>query len=639
MVSCISSSKFNSGSEAFDRKHYSTSVSMLKSEIENTRIKSDVFEKTFLIAESYRLMNVSDSAILWYKKALDIADDELAYLNLSKEYKKIEDHVLAAEILEECKRVFGNSQIIQRELSICRQAFDLSEKNEQNVLTAKLNINTGFSEFASDLNREKIFITSDRMYNSKEKYGWTGNFYFDIYNSDISSGKTLEALKGKINSKYNDASPAITRDGKIMYFVRCGEEGRDLSNCNIFFSKLDNGVWTDPEKLPFQKDGVNYYSPRITEDGNKLFFTSDAKGKESGQDIYYVLKSDNLWSDPVRLPDIINTPGNENFVTLWKNEIYFSSDYLSGIGGFDIFSTSLDQYGNFTPPQNMRPPFNSGGDDFYLLKNSDTTGFFSSSRTGGSGLDDIYSYRVIPKSAEAIVEQLPEEKTDSGIQNKKLFLAVRVMENVYAIPDDPNSKVLGKKPVPEAVIRMSGHDESSTDANGVVIRQIDFGDSLSLTIGKNGYLTTNQSIVTEKESFYRDEVNTVNIRIVIEKIYLDKEIVLRNIYYDFDKWDIRKESEATLNVLYNILKNNTRFKINIGSHTDCRGDEEYNKDLSQKRAQSVVDFLIAKGIEADRIRAVGYGESNLIEKCDCEACSDDQHQNNRRTTFELKSEL
>ncbi|MBK7094138.1 MAG: PD40 domain-containing protein [Saprospiraceae bacterium] len=502
-----------------------------------------------------------DSAVVWYKKALEIADDELAFINLAHEYKKTENHQLAFETLENSKRVLGNSQLIQREISICRQALELIGKNDQQIVTEKLSFNTGFSEFASEINSDKIFLSSDRNNDHKTRYGWTGNFFYDIYFSNISKVNTIELLKGSINSKFNESSPALTRDGKMMYFVRCGEEDRELSNCNIYFTRIDNGIWMEPEKMPFQKEGVNYYSPRITDDGSRLYFASDLSGGQGGLDIYYVLKSDNGWSDPVRLPNTVNTPGNENFLTLWKNEIYFSSDFLSGLGGYDIFSTGMDPANNFTPPQNLKPPFNSGGDDFNLIKTSDSTGFFSSSRIVGSGLDDIYSYRLLPEYKEVLVEKKPEEKTDSVKINKKLFLAVKVMENVYSDPNDPNSKILGKKPVADAVIRIEGLPEATSDANGVVIRQIGFDESISITVGKNGYLTGTQTVTAEKENYYSEELNTVNIRIVIEKIYLDKEIVLRNIYYDFDKWDLRQESESTLNVLYNILKNNPSTKL------------------------------------------------------------------------------
>ena len=639
IASCLSSGNFGSGSEAFRQKHYFTAITLLKTEIDRAKMKSDAFEKTYLIAESFRLMNLPDSAVLWYKKALEIADDEIAYINLAREFKKTEDYVRAIEALEQSKRIFGNTQLVQRELSICRQAIDLIDKPRQEVSIEKLNASTRFSEFVSDINGDKIFISSDRNNNSKDRYGWTGNFYYDIFLMNTLNADNVEILKGKVNSKFNESSASLSSDGRLMYFVRCGEEGKELSNCFIYLTRLENGIWTDAEKLPFQKDGTNYVSPRITNDGSRLYFTSDATSGYGGYDIYFVTKTENGWVGPVRLPNIINTPGNENFVTIWKNEIYFSSDYISGLGGLDIFSTSIDSSGNFTPPQNLKPPVNSGGDDFYLLKKTDSTGYFSSSRKGAQGLDDIYRFTIGLKRDTVLAKNNPVDKIQTVKKDKKLYLAIRVMENVYSISDDPNSKVLGKKPVSDAVVKTIGIADMVTDAGGVVLRQISFDTSFSISVGKNGYLTSNQVVTLEKENFYKEEINTVNIRVVIEKIYLDKEIVLRNIYYDFDKWDIRRESEQTLNVLFNILKNNPQYKVNIGSHTDCRGEEDYNMELSQKRAQSVVDYLISKGLSSERIKAVGYGESILIDKCNCENCTEDQHQNNRRTTFELKSQL
>ena len=188
-----------------------------------------------------------------------------------------------------------------------------------------------------------------------------------------------------------------------------------------------------------------------------------------------------------------------------------------------------------------------------------------------------------------------------------------------------------------ATVRVGELSESSTDPNGFIVQQIGFDNSYTVKVEKKDYLTKSQVVYTEKEDFFPDEVNTINIRIIIERVYLDTEIVIRNIYYDFDRWDLRSESEANLNVLFEILKNNPQFNVNIGSHTDCRGEDEYNIELSQKRAQSVVDYLVSKDLSADRISATGYGRTKLLEDCRCEDCSEDQHQNNRRTTFELSA--
>ena len=607
---------------------------MLERELQDLERKSDVFDKSFMIAESFRMMNNPDSSIFWYNKALEVADDELAYINLANQYKKIENHLQALQTLEESASLLGSSAVIKRELAICRQAIELKEKSDSQIELEKIGLNSEVSDFISDLNKNRLYFSSDRGNKFKNIYGWTGNFFYDIYESDNRDKQFFEPVKGNVNTEYNESSPSLSADGKTMYFVRCGEKTQEVGNCMLYISSMENGGWSIPEKLTFQKERYNYVSPRI--EGNKLFFASDISGGSGGYDIYFSVKNDKGWSEPVRLPNSINTPGNENFVTFWKNEIYFSSDFLSGVGGLDIFSTTIDESGNFTPPQNIKPPFNSGADDFNLIKTSDSTGFFNSSRVGGSGPDDIYGYRIKRKFTDVITEIKNDTSAIIPPKSKKLFLAVKVVENVFAEPDDPNSKILGKKPISDVVVRI-GEENLLTDANGVVLNQIPFDTSLPISVGKNSYLSHNQVFDSGKEELYSDEINTINIRIVLEKIYLDQEIVIKNIYYDFDKWDLRSESESTLNILYLILKNNPQYNVVIGSHTDCRGEDNYNLELSQKRAESVVDYLLGKGLAPDRIKAVGYGENKLLEQCECDKCTDDQHQSNRRTTFELKS--
>lgn len=630
----MSQSKFSSGLEAFNQKHYFTATDMLRAELEKSTTKSDMFEKTYLIALSFRQMNLPDSAIVWLKKALDIADDMEAFYALAAEYKKTGQHRKAMEVLEESRRVFGNSLEIQKELAICRQAIFWMENPEQDINIEKLELNTVFSEFASDINGELIYFSSDQYLDTRDRYGWSGNYYYNIYTTDLSGNFVPRPLPGNVNTQFNESSASLTSDGNTMYFVRCGTTGEQVGNCYIYHAKKIADEWFETERLPFQINGHNYVSPRITGDGDILYYSSDVAGGAGGYDIYYVLKNEDQWSDPVRLPNTINTPGNENFVTLWKNEIYFSSDFHSGLGGLDIFSTSIGPDGKFSAPINVKPPLNSGGDDFNLLRQSDSTAIFNSSRIDGKGMDDIYAISV-KSIKDSIVKDQQLVQTDTISVSKKLYLAVRIMENVYADPQDPNSRIVGRKAVSDANVRIGDSQISSTNANGFVIEQISFDTSFNVIVEKKDFLVKSQVVYTENESFYPDEINTINVRIIIERVYLDTEIVIRNIYYDFDRWDLRSESEGDLNLMYEILKNNPKFNVIIGSHTDCRGDEEYNLELSQKRAQSVVDYLVNKGLESERIIATGYGKTKLLDNCVCEDCSEEQHQNNRRTTFEL----
>ncbi len=612
---------------------------MLQDELLKSRSKSEIFDKSFMIAESFKMMNLPDSAIFWYSKSLKVADDEQAFLNLAKEYKKLEKYPEAAAILEKSISIFGNSEETIREKNIVNQALNRINRKQQDIIINKLSINTNFSEFATDYFNNNLFVSSDRQQRNKETYGWTGNFYYNIYKYDASVPNNIEMHDIGLKSPFNISSICVVKDE--AYYVKCGEKDVERGNCYIYSGQLTGDNLIEKEKLNFQKPGFNYRSPRLTPDKKRLYFASDMPGGLGGFDLYYCEKKDMLWSDPVRLPNIINTPGNEDFITFYKNDIYFSSDFLSGLGGFDIFSTLIDSSGKYSPPANLPYPVNSGGDDFYLIKVSDSLGYFSSSRYGGEGLDDVYSFQIMPDlTIDTSAAKITETKSDTSASKKikKIFLALKVQENVYSNPDDPNSKIIGKRAVPSAIVRFKENSDFITDANGMYISQINFDTTFVITVGKDKYLTTKQLVEINKEDEYNDDISTVNLKITIDKLFLNTEIVLKNIYYDFNKWDLRAESETTLNILFNILKNNPEFKVNIGSHTDCRGDIEYNNELSQKRAQSVVDYLINKGITKERLNAVGYGESNLLINCECEKCTEDQHQLNRRTTFELKNE-
>jgi peptidoglycan-associated lipoprotein len=639
LSSCVPKLRFDSGQEAYKGKHYNTAKSMLQEELLKSRSKSEIFDKSFMIAESFKMMNSPDSAIFWYTKSLKVADDEQAFLNLAKEYKKLDNYSEAAATLEKSINIFGNSEETIREKNIVSQALARINRQQKYIIINKLPINTKYSEFATDYFNNYLFLSSDRMQRNKETYGWTGNFYYNVYKYDASIINNFEIQNIGLKSAFNISSINIRKDE--IYYVKCGENDIQPGNCYIYSAQLIGDDLIEKEKLNFQKSGFNYRSPRLSPDKKRLYFASDMPGGYGGFDLYFCEKKDQIWSDPVRLPNMINSPGNEDFITFYENEIYFSSDFLSGLGGFDIFSTTIDSSGKYSPPSNLPYPINSGGDDFYLIKVSDSMGYLSSSRSGGEGLDDIYSFQIVHDlSIDTTTTKNIETKTDTAAlkKNKKIFLALKVQENVYSNADDPNSKIIGKRSVPSAIVRFKENSDFLTDANGMLISQINFDTTLNITVGKDQYLTTKQLLDINKEDEFNDDISTINLKITLDKLFLNTEIVLKNIYYDFDKWELRPESETTLNILFNILKNNPEFKVNIGSHTDCRGDIEYNNELSQKRAQSVVDYLIDKGIARYRLNAIGYGELNPIIICECEKCTEDQHQLNRRTTFELKIE-
>jgi outer membrane protein OmpA-like peptidoglycan-associated protein len=310
------------------------------------------------------------------------------------------------------------------------------------------------------------------------------------------------------------------------------------------------------------------------------------------------------------------------------------------MGGLDVFKTYRLNNGSWAPVHNLLPPINSGSDDFgYIVdyqapKGDDVlqVGYFTSTRDQGIGNDDIYRFeKVVPPPAPPV--EIPEEIV------YKMFLDGYVLEKIYEEPNNPNSRVLGRKPLEgsKVVIRFGQQKKEVTvGEDGLFSLELDENTDYDFLGSKEDYLNNRTRFSTK--GIGKDPSNPImryEVELVLDKIFLDREITLENIYYDFDEWFIRDDAKPTLNELAENLKLNPGIRIQLSSHTDCRGNNRYNEQLSQKRAQSAVDYLISKGIDPVRLEAVGYGENQLAIDCVCARCTEDEHQANRRTTFKI----
>jgi outer membrane protein OmpA-like peptidoglycan-associated protein len=319
----------------------------------------------------------------------------------------------------------------------------------------------------------------------------------------------------------------------------------------------------------------------------------------------------------------------------------------------DIFKTyKLDKI-NWAPPANLKSPVNSGGDDFGLIVASNTinkpsllkegdiirSGFFTSNRPNdkAKGMDDIYQFtqRVPPPPPPVPIDTVPKKEIVHQI-----IIEGYVVEKIYIIADDPNSKVLGRRPLDKVSVNIEGQEKPivlKTGPDGyfkiIAAAQKDY----KFTANKEEYLSNYTKFSTKGIGKDPNKpIQTFEVEIVLDKIYRNKEIVLENIYYDYDRWDIRPDAEPTLNKLAEMLAQNPTIRIQLGSHTDCRGNDSYNQNLSQKRAESAVNYLTGKGISTERLSAIGYGEGNPAAGCNCNKCTEQEHQQNRRTTFKIE---
>jgi outer membrane protein OmpA-like peptidoglycan-associated protein len=502
-----------------------------------------------------------------------------------------------------------------------------------------------YSEYSPVIyDRDFLIFTSDRPEaTGNQNYSWTGSKFSDLFIMP-KNGSEVRKFDEIVNTPQNEGTACFAKDFNTIYFTRCHRDNAGDDFCKIMFSKNIQGVWAEAEDLPFTKDRVQYGHPALIENDSILVFTSDLSDPGGKFDLYYSVFEDGSWSAPEAMPRTINTDGNEKFPTSDGDTLYFSSDFLPGMGGYDIFKTWLRSDRTWSPPQNLRYPVNSGKDDFgYVVDRTEKlssdaleVGFFSSNRNG-EGKDDLYRY--VKRKTD---QQLPAIAGKSNKQvSRRIFLSGRVRQKVYT-EGNPDLSLLGTPPLSDAYVALNSGSqriqEWKTKQDGIYVAEITFGEKYILSASASGFLTASITIDSpELDLTDTSDTKTVYQDIILDKIYYDKEIRLSNVYYEFDRWELTPNARLVVDTLAEMLRINPAIQLVLSAHTDCRGDDDYNLTLSQKRAQSVVDYLITKGIAKSRLEAMGFGETQPAEPCLCVSCTDVQHESNRRTTFMIKS--
>ena len=643
LFSCSFNQKIKDGESAFERKQFAIAITLLQDEIEETKNEQLKARKAFLLGKSNIQVLEYQEAATWFKMAVDLNYGTEALGNLASTYKLMEKYQEAGDLYRKIGQQTGRIQENNREALLCDQAFAAKQKKSDYIIE-KIFENSAVSDYAPVIfDRDFLVFTSEKSESTGNgTYNWTGEKFSDLYQIR-KNGSEIRKFDSAINTNANEGTAWFTKDGSTLYFTRVYSLSSGDEYPKLMRSDLVDGFWSEPEVLPFIQDKIKYGHPTLIENDSILVFSSDQNEVGGTLDLYYSqLFSDGNWSTPEKLPTSINTQGNEKFPTGDKDTLYFSSDYLPGLGGFDIFKTFLKADGSWSIPINMGYPINSGGDDFSFIvdysaktvKNVMQQGFFSSSRVG-NGKDDIYRFKKMAPQIDTAITK------ETKPVNQIVYVTVKTFNNIFEENDNPNSKVVGKKSLNDVFIKIVDENdkkvvEGYTDNNGFYFTEIPKDKSLKIIGAKLDYLNATKEISTKNLVFPINENSlTINTELILDKIYADKEINLENIYYDYDKWDIKAEAKPTLDALVKILIDNPQINIQLSSHTDCRGTEEYNEELSQKRAQSVVDYLISKSISSSRLIPKGYGESLLIDNCLCESCTEEQHQTNRRTTFKI----
>jgi len=498
---------------------------------------------------------------------------------------------------------------------------------DPNVVLVNQDINSRYEDFSPTYYKDnEVVFASSRDDSFLVNRKWNGNRqpYLDLYVADLSQGNTLTNVRKfskTINKKYHDAPATFNQSGDYMVVTRNIYDKKDLqeNSLQLYDSYLQSdGQWSDPRPLHFNKEQYNYGQASMTPDGQEMYFTSDMPGGFGGTDIYKVKrKSDGTWGDPENLGDRINTEGNEMFPYFDPKGgyLFYSSNGLPGLGGLDIFVSKVRRDGvSYTKPLNLGSPMNTNKDDFSFIYKEDGSGFLSSNRTGGKGDDDIYSF----KTYTSFKDKVQDCYLSGTITDKDTALPLE--DALVVIYDAQGNKL----------------SQTVTQSKGSYMYPIDCGDTYKVSVSKDQY-KPQESEINTKDFTTPEIVKDFSMERTEE--YLQQQlckIQLEPIYYALDKFYIRIEDKVKLDRIIKLLEKYPDIRIEVSSYTDARASKSYNMKLSKNRTQSVVDYLTAHGVSPERIEAKWYGEQYPVNECvDGVKCSEEKHQQNRRTEFKI----
>lgn len=612
-------SKINDADKSYNKYAYVDAIKIYEKVAEKGYKSEDMFKK---LGNSYYFNSDYEAAARWYGElfAMNTAVGSEYYYRYAQSLKSTGQIDKSNKLMEEFNTKFNQDKrgLLYKENT---NYPDLIKANSGRYKIQDAGINSKYSDYSTFVYNNKIYFASARDTGnfSKRIHTWSGEYFTNLYVSNIDSAK-VEKFKTALNSKFHEAAPAFTRDGKTVYFTRNnyvkGKKGKDehkITFVKIYKASLENGKWTNITELPFNSDTFSTAHPALSPDEKTLYFASDRPGTIGQSDIYRVeVHADGSFGKPENLGKPTNTEGRETFPYVTnENEIYFASDGHPGLGGLDVFVGKIESNGTVTDIENVGADVNSPKDDFaYIIDPVTRKGYFSSNKDGGQGSDDIYKF-LETKKLQCIQELdgiITDAETGSILPETKLSL----YEN-------------------ETLINSTFSDLSGSYSFAVVC-----GKTYNVRAEKKEYTTKEVNVSILKISGKTSlpiTLDNAKCKVTIGDD-LGKCFGIKMIYFDLDKSDIRPEAAVDLEKIRNALIENPTMKLDIRSHTDSRQTRYYNEALSDRRAQSTVKWLIKNGIDPSRLTGRGYGESQLLNGCfDGVKCTEEQHQVNRRSEF------
>ncbi len=621
--------KLEKGKKKYDRYQYIDAQKTYLKIIEKGYKDADLLKN---LANSYYFNSQFKEALPWYKELIDSYTDEVepehyfryAQTLRANEYYKEADKYMQKFIEltpdNETKLLLDSSEYLGR-IDFQSGRYEIENSS----------VNSSYTDFGTTFyDRFVVFSSSrDTLIFEKTIHQWNDASFLDLYKAeyDPTNGELseIEKFSKTINTKFHESTPVFTKDGQTVYFTRnnfnegkYGKDEKGINRLKIYRSfKKEQGGWTTPESLSFNSNEYSVAHPALNIDEKILYFSSDMPGGKGLSDIYKVtINPDGSFGEPENLGSRINTPGKDTFPFISaNNDLYFASNGHMGLGGLDVFVTRLNPE---TKEEglviNVGKPVNSSKDDFaFIVDDKSKRGYFSSNRQGGVGGDDIYSFLQL--------------------EDLKSFCKITI---AGVITDKDTNEIL-----PGA--KISVYDSSNSLIQSFIVgveasynQQVECGSKYFIRAEKEEYVTLERLVNT------LDETQTMNIPLAMEKKIksadvgddLAKILSLKPIYFDFNGDYIRTDATIELAKIVEVMNQYPQMKVEVRSHTDSHGDDQYNLELSERRAKATVAYIIDKGIAVDRLMGKGYGETQPINDCGNDTnCKKSEYQLNRRSEF------
>ena len=573
---------------------------------EKTKVDPYVYKQ---LADSYYNMFNSVEAVKWYEKATATPQNAETYYRYAQMLKANGNYEAAAKQMvrfaskapdDQRAKAFGANPNYLSKLQKQDKAFEIK----------KLDLNSDQSDFGAVLNNNKVYFASARNM-ARKNYGWLAEPFLDIYEANYNQDGTITGATTltAVNSKFHDGPATLSKDGNTMFFASESfkenkfEKSKDkkikFGQVSLFKTVKANNVWSNITPLPFNSNVYSTSNPSLSSDGKTLYFSSNMPGGMGGNDIWKTtINNDGTYTTPENLGNKVNTEGDESFpyINEDSSKLYFASSGRQGFGGLDVYELDLAKSGS--EPMNLGKPVNTEKDDFAFTFNQEKNiGFVSSNREKS---DDIYL--ATPVCRLMIQAVVTNATTGAIIPNANV-----------TILDDKKTIIANEMSDDRGEVSFAGECEKA----------------YTLTAEKSGYDTNSFPIA----KISRTATTKIDAKLVPTPVIItEKEIILSPIYFEYDKSNITQDGAFELDKLVAVMNENPKLVIFAKSHTDNRGSDAYNANLSDARAKSTVQYIISKGIAAERISGKGMGESE--PKFDCkDACTEEQHAKNRRSEF------